>query len=150
MEKIRIEETTLKHLSQIDKIQKMYEHEILSLPSIKKDFESNTYYYVSAILDNDVIGFAGISLLVDHADILAIAVSKEYTRQNVGSKLLEHIISLCLKMDMDKIFLEVRPSNIAAIKLYEKFGFEKIGERKNYYTDNHEDALIYKKELLDL
>ena len=80
--KIKIVETTLSHLNRIDEIQKDYDHEILSISSIEEDFKTNTYYYISAFKDNTLVGFAGISLLVDHADILGIAVDKKYTRQN--------------------------------------------------------------------
>lgn len=145
--KIKLIETTLSHLNRIDEIQKMYEHEILSISSIEEDFKSNTYYYISAILDGNLVGFAGISILVDHADILGIAVDKNHTRKNIASIMLNHIIEVCKKMDLDNIFLEVRESNIPAINLYEKHGFKKISIRTNYYTDNNEDALIYVKEL---
>lgn len=144
---INIIETTLSHLNRIDEIQKMYDHEILSISSIEEDFKSNTYYYISAFLEDKLVGFAGMSILVDHADILGIAVDKDYTRQNIASKMLSHIIEVCKRMDLDNIFLEVRSSNSAAISLYEKFGFKKISVRKNYYKDNNEDALIYIKEL---
>ena len=145
--KIKLVETTLSHLNRIDEIQKMYEHEILSISSIEEDFKSNTYYYISAILEEKLVGFAGISILVDHADILGIAVDKNHTRKNIASTMLNHIIEVCKKMDLDNIFLEVRESNIPAINLYEKHGFKKISIRTNYYKDNNEDALIYVKEL---
>ena len=145
--KIKLVETTLSHLNRIDEIQKMYEHEILSISSIEEDFKSNTYYYISAILEENLVGFAGISILVDHADILGIAVDKNHTRKNIASTMLKHIIEICKKMDLDNIFLEVRESNIPAINLYEKHGFKKISIRTNYYKDNNEDALIYVKEL---
>lgn len=144
---VKIVETTLSHLAQIGKLQKMYEHEILPLSSIESDCKDKTYYYISAINENNIVGFAGMSLLVDHADIIGISVSKDYARQKIGSKLLEHLITLCIKMDFEKIFLEVRKSNITAIKFYESFGFKKIGERQNYYKDNNETALIYEKEI---
>ena len=79
--------------------------------------------------------------------ILGIAVDKNYTRKNIASTMLNHIIEVCKKMDLDNIFLEVRESNIPAINLYEKHGFKKISIRTNYYKDNNEDALIYVKEL---
>ena len=129
---INIIETTLSHLNRIDEIQKMYDHEILSISSIEEDFKSNTYYYISAFLEDKLVGFAGMSILVDHADILGIAVDKDYARQNIASKMLSHIIEVCKRMDLDNIFLEVRASNNAAISLYEKFGFKKISVRKNY------------------
>ena len=144
---IKIVETTLGHLNRIDEIQKMYEHEILSISSIENDFKTNTYYYISALYNNELVGFAGVSILVDHADLIGIAVDKKYARNKIGSTLLSHIITVCTKMDLDNIFLEVRESNTAAINFYEHFGFKKISVRKNYYKDNNENALIYVKEL---
>lgn len=144
---IKVIETTLGHLNRIDEIQKMYDHEILSISSIENDFKTSTYYYISAFCNNELVGFAGISVLVDHADLIGIAVDKKYTRNKIGSALLSHLITFCTKMDLDNIFLEVRESNNTAINFYEHFGFKKISIRNNYYKDNNESALIYVKEL---
>ena len=62
-----------------------------------------------------------------------------------GQKLVENAISVCTDKECAFITLEVRVSNLAAISLYESCGFEKIGERKNFYTSPTENALIMTK-----
>lgn len=144
---IEIVKTNLSHLSKIDKIQRSYPHQILSLTSIQNDIISDNCYYISSIINDDLVGFAGVSILVDHADILAVAVDKKFTNQGIATFMIDNIISFCKKNNLQKIFLEVRNDNYPAINLYEKVGFVKINTRKNYYKDDNSDALIYMKEL---
>lgn len=95
--------------------------------------------FVIAEVDNNVVGYAGI---YPSGDITNIAVLPEYRGRGLGELLVKSILNLALQMDMDKVFLEVRRSNIAAIRLYEKCGFKQISSRKRYYEDG-EDALIF-------
>lgn len=144
---IQIVKTDLSHLPEIDEIQQAYPHQILSLTSIQNDITSDNCYYISALINNDLVGFAGISILVDHADILAVVVDKNFTNQGIATLMMDKLIYFCIKNNLQKIFLEVRNDNYPAINLYEKFGFKKINTRKNYYKDDNSDALIYIKEL---
>ncbi|MDU3153939.1 MAG: GNAT family N-acetyltransferase, partial [Anaerococcus hydrogenalis] len=68
--------------------------------------------------------------------------------QKIASYMLEHLINSSRNLKISKIWLEVSTKNIPAINLYEKFGFEKIRLRKNYYSLTHEDAFIMLKELI--
>lgn len=144
---IQIVKTDLSHLPEIDEIQQAYPHQILSLTSIQNDITSDNCYYISALINNDLVGFAGISILVDHADVLAVVVDKNFTNQGIATLMMDKLIYFCIKNNLQKIFLEVRNDNYPAINLYEKFGFKKINTRKNYYKDDNSDALIYIKEL---
>lgn len=94
-----------------------------------------------AKLENKIVGFAGIWFAYDDIHLMNIVTHKNYRNRGIAKKLLEHIIS---NIDNKPLTLEVRTSNIAAINLYEQFGFEKVGIRKNYYTHNNiiEDAII--------
>ncbi len=76
-----------------------------------------------------------------------IAVKEEERRKGYAERLLRHIIKEALKSNKSYLFLEVRESNIPAIRLYEKFSFIKYGKRANYYSSNSEDALLYKLEI---
>lgn len=143
----KIVKTDLSHLPKMAEIQRDYPHQILSLTSIQNDIISDNCYYISALINNELVGFAGISILVDHVDILAVIVNKKFTKQGIATLMIDNIISFCIKNNLQKIFLEVRNDNYPAINLYEKFGFKKINTRKNYYKDDNSDALIYMKEL---
>lgn len=81
---------------------------------------------------------------IDFNEILLIATHPDFHRQGQAKQLLEHLFSYSQKSLQKKIFLEVKKSNLAAIALYEKLGFNKESVRKNYYSDNS-DALIYVK-----
>lgn len=88
-----------------------------------------------------VLGYVGVWKILDEGHITNVAVSKEARRQHIGSGLIEALITDLAQQGIEKTTLEVRESNEPAIGLYEKFGFEKIGRRKGYYS-NGENAII--------
>ena len=89
-----------------------------------------------------IVGYVGVWLLVDEAHIVAIAVREAYRRQGLGELLLAEALELALANRQEAVTLEVRRSNVGAQTLYEKYGFLKVGVRRRYYSDNHEDAVI--------
>ena len=89
-----------------------------------------------------VVGYVGVWLMVDQAHVVAIAVRESYRRRGLGELLLSEAIDLAMANGQESVTLEVRRSNWSAQQLYEKYRFFKVGVRKRYYTDNHEDALI--------
>ena len=86
----------------------------------------------------------GLSKIVGEGYVTNIAVLPEYRRLGIGEKILGYVIDNT-KAELEFISLEVRVSNIAAISLYEKFGFERAGLRKRFYTNPQEDAIIMTK-----
>lgn len=92
--------------------------------------------------ENGIIGYAGFWNVSGEGDITNIAVLPEYRRKHIGSALMEAMIKKAVELGLSLLTLEVRKSNIAAQNLYKKYGFDIIGERKRYYSDNREDALI--------
>ena len=98
--------------------------------------------YLVMEVDNEIIGYCGVWLVVDEAHITNIAIHSKYRGKSYGQMLLYSVIELAKTYGVCKMTLEVRVSNQAALKLYSKFGFEPGGIRKNYYTDNGEDALV--------
>lgn len=96
-----------------------------------------------------IVGYVGLWLMVDEAHIVAIAVREAYRRRGLGELLLAEAIELALANGQQVVTLEVRASNIAAQKLYEKYGFLRVGVRPRYYSDNHEDAVIMSTPPLD-
>lgn len=111
------------------------------------ELENRTSYFIVAKLDAKIVGYAGLWNLYDHADIISLAVKNDCQRMGVASKLIINFINYCLDNSLDKIYLEVRISNIIAQGLYKKFGFDIINKRKNYYPDNSEDAIVMVKNL---
>lgn len=100
----------------------------------------NDYFHVLVYeLDSKVLGFIIYTHLYETTDILDIVVDDDYRRQGIASDLINHVIEN--SNDEDEFYLEVASKNEAAIKLYKKFGFEKINTRPNYYPDG-DDALI--------
>lgn len=93
-----------------------------------------------------IVGIAGFWIMVDEAHITTIAVRKAYRRQGIGEFLLISIIDMAIQMNAKIVTLEVRVSNIPAQALYEKYGFQRVGLRRAYYTDNGEDALLMSTE----
>lgn len=142
---IQIRRANTYDLEQIDKIEKTLKHRILSYDLLKSTLDKDTYYYFVAIKNNTMVGYIAAEFLVDHFDILSIAVLNEYRRQNIATELLNNLFDISQTLNISDVFLEVRCNNLAAIRFYEKMKFEKISSRKNYYTDTHEDAYIYKK-----
>ena len=104
--------------------------------------------YLVARAGDEVVGFAGIWLMVDEAHITTFAVHPAWRRRGIGERLLVAVLDVALRRHAREATLEVRLSNVAARRLYEKYGFRPVGLRPRYYTDNGEDALIMTTEAL--
>ncbi len=89
-----------------------------------------------------ITDFIGVWMLPDEAHIVTIAVRDSHRRQGIGEMLLIAALDLAREKAQPLVTLEVRVSNDAAIRLYEKYGFEQAGLRPRYYSDNKEDAYI--------
>ena len=146
MDNITIRKMRQDDIEQCINIEKSHNIKILSREILENDLKKDSNYYLVATLNNTLIGYVGLSYILDTADIISIVVKKDYTKKGIASLLLSEIISFCYKKEIKDIFLEVRKSNTPAQALYNKFGFFKISERKKYYN-NIEDAYIYTKIL---
>ena len=102
-------------------------------------------FYVAVFQDN-IIGYYGFLHILDELHILNVAVDPAFRQKGVGTKLIAHLIEKARALSARALTLEVRQSNLPAIRLYEKFGFVFSGVRPHYYTDK-ENALIYWLEL---
>jgi ribosomal-protein-alanine N-acetyltransferase len=89
-----------------------------------------------------IIGSAGFWIMVDEAHITTLATRNAYRRRGIGERLLIQIIEMAAQLHADVVTLEARVSNKQAQALYEKYGFQKVGVRRAYYTDNGDDAVI--------
>ncbi|GIU94650.1 MAG: ribosomal-protein-alanine N-acetyltransferase RimI [Gaiellaceae bacterium] len=90
----------------------------------------------------ELVGYAVVSRYVDAWHVMNVAVAPAFRRRGIARLLLERLFELTESDPRRGYTLEVRVSNAAAIRLYERLGFERRGTRRGYYTDNGEDALI--------
>lgn len=98
-----------------------------------------SHFAVAVDEDGTVAGYAGVQIICGEGYITNVAVLPRYRRKGIAKALMLKI----MENEMDFLTLEVRKSNVPAIKLYEKLGFYKVGERRNFYSDPEEDALLY-------
>lgn len=119
-----------------EKFDKFWNYSIL-----ENDFKNNDSYYIVAKCNNEILGFAGYLKIIDEINILNIVTRVDKRNLHIGSKMLEYIISTSKNEKANSITLEVNVNNIPAIKLYEKYNFEKVGLRKRYYYGT-DDAII--------
>ena len=145
---IKIDRMNLDDLKSIKDILSLEFDNFWNYNILKDELESkNSKYIVVKDIEsnNEIVGFAGIKIFIDEADIMNIVVKKSYRNKGIGSLLLENLLLLCNKSNLKSLSLEVNEKNIPAINLYKKFGFKNIGIRKNYYKD--ENGIIMKKIL---
>ena len=141
--RLRVAPMTLDDLSAVHRI----EGASFSVPwpdeAYRSELQANRLAsYLVVRTDEEVIAYGGIWLMVDEAHITTFAVDPAWRRQRVGETLLVALLELALARRAREATLEVRLSNVAARRLYEKYGFRPVGLRPRYYSDNGEDALI--------
>ncbi|HHT97981.1 MAG TPA: ribosomal protein S18-alanine N-acetyltransferase [Clostridiales bacterium] len=124
----------------------LLEKEIFSQPWNKNDFEesikSKNNLYLIVESENEIIGYCGYRGISGEGYIYNVAIKKDYRGKNIGYKLMSNLIDEGKKNGIKEFILEVRQSNIVAIRLYEKLGFKIIGVRKDLYIKPIEDAFI--------
>ena len=129
------------------------ERSVQSHPWTLKQFQDAVTAYQSTVIEvqGQVAGFCILQPVLDEANLLLMAIDPAQQGQGLGYQLLEASVTM-LKNNPVQIFLEVRESNLAAIKLYEKSGFHQIDLRKNYYPNSNgsrEHAIIMVKACTD-
>lgn len=98
--------------------------------------------FLTAETDDVVVGYIGCYLTAGEGEITNVAVAPTYRRRGIAETLLKEMLDELAKKEASQVFLEVREYNEAAIALYEKCGFARIGMRKNFYEKPREDAVI--------
>ena len=109
-----------------------FEHEMRANPCAR---------YLVAEKDGQIIGFAGIHIILDEGHITNIAVTQEERGQGIGRELTQALMQYAANLGVQYVTLEVRENNEPAIRLYKSLGFIKVGVRKKYY-ENQTDAHI--------
>ena len=113
-----------------------------SLENFKAVFRYEYNHYLTAWDGEEIVGFIGLMEVAGEGDITNVAVLPSHRKRGIGDQLVSSMIALAKEKEISKIMLEVRASNEAAIHLYEKYGFEFLCIRKNYYQKPTEDANI--------
>ncbi len=156
---IKIEKMTLDDFEQIKNCLTEEFDDFWSPTMLKQELENkqnlNSHYFVAKLIQsdlNEIVGFAGITIVIDEVNIMNIVVKKDKRNLGIGSLLLEAIIQFVKEQNaldrlitpiapISSITLEVNEKNLPAISLYQKYDFQQVGIRKKYYN-NSDDALI--------
>ncbi|MCI8411055.1 MAG: ribosomal protein S18-alanine N-acetyltransferase [Clostridia bacterium] len=134
---IEIKEMTITELNDIKDILTSDFDDFWNYNILKEELKSKNSKYIIAIINREIVGFAGIKIILDESDIMNIVTKKNYRNKGIGSLLLENLITISNNLNLNSITLEVNEENMPAIRLYEKFGFRHLGVRKNYYKDKN-------------
>ena len=141
---IRIVPMTADHLDELERLERICFSRPWSKRMLAEELDNACAAFLVAE-DGDtgaVLGYAGLLAMMDEGYITNVAVFPEYRRCGVAAKIIEVFMNFARGNQLSFLTLEVRPSNEAAIALYQRFGFEEVGRRRNYYDLPKEDALI--------
>ena len=117
-----------------------------SLEELTRSFENGSLKGFIAYMENQAVGYILYTLTDFDLDIDSVFVLDAFRKKGIGKKLVLEVLSMATKKGLEKVFLEVRKSNIPAISLYQSQGFIEFSVRKKYYFDG-EDAICMQKEL---
>ena len=145
MQNLLVRDCRREDLSAILKIEKESFPDPWGRELLEKELSLSFSRFIVAEVDGEVVGYLIAWIVGDSCELNRIAVAPCMRRRGIGRKLLYELMDYCKNRNVKEIFLEVRESNLNAIKLYESSGFEKISVRKNYYGG--ESAFIYRFKL---
>ena len=137
-----------KYIDEIHNIESVVFPDCYSLDTLNSVIDNKLYKNSLVLIDNDIlVAYIIVYEVAKEAEIHRIAVNPVCRKKGYGKALISECIENLKSINVEKIHLEVRKSNVAAISLYKKFGFELIGVRKGYYSDNNDDAMLYTLQL---
>lgn len=144
---VKIVPMTADHLEELEKLERICFSRPWSRKMLAEELENQCAAFLVAkdSVSGRVLGYAGLMVVADEGYITNVAVFPEYRRQGIAAQILQVFVQFAEANRLAFLTLEVRPSNAAAIALYQGFGFEEVGRRKNYYDLPKEDALILTK-----
>lgn len=142
-----IQNAEKKHLAQLENLEKL----CFSMPWTREQLESQLpdaqHVFLVAVDGESVLGYVGMMFVLDEGYISNVAVSPEARRRGIGDALIAELLLRAEEKALSFVTLEARESNEAAIRLYQKHGFQKVGLRKKYYDLPKEDAILMTKFL---
>lgn len=140
--RIQIIPMEAKHIESLEQLEKECFASPWSFDALVSELSNPLAVFRVAEWDGQVAGYVGMQHIVDEGYICNIAVFESYRRKGIATLLMDTLFEYAKENDMAMISLEVRQSNQTAQDFYEKFGFEQEGERKNFYSNPTENALI--------
>ena len=144
MEIVKMNES---HVAQVANLEKIcFGSAAWSEKSVASELTNALALWLVAVEEDRVAGYVGSQTVMDETDMMNVAVHPDFRRMGIGEKLVVRLVEELNALGSRALMLEVRVSNVPAIGLYEKMGFQQVGLRKNYYSDPKEDALILRKE----
>jgi ribosomal-protein-alanine N-acetyltransferase len=134
-------------IAQICVIQKDILQEKTDENQIKSLSENGVLFFIELDENQKILSFCSVKPSEFDWEIYDVATIPVARNRGLAKKIISEVLDFAQKENAEKIFLEVRENNKAAINLYEKLGFEKYLIRKNYYADNSENAVCMMKKL---
>ena len=131
-----------KDIKQVHKICSKIFGDSYSINEIKNYLKDDPLMSFVCLKDNSIIAYILTKQIMDEAHIHSIGVIQKYRGAKIGNKVINYLIDFCKKKNKKKLSLEVRSSNISAIKLYSSVGFVPVGRRKKYYKDGTDAILM--------
>jgi [ribosomal protein S18]-alanine N-acetyltransferase len=142
---LEIQSLTHKHLGALVELDQACFGGLWTLDAYQRELESPNSVLLgstSSLASNELSGMGCFWSILDEAHITILAVHPRYQNQGLGQAVLFSLLKTAHEHGLERATLEVRPSNVGAVNLYQKFGFKTAGRRRRYYKDNDEDALI--------
>ncbi|WMJ82764.1 ribosomal protein S18-alanine N-acetyltransferase [Oscillospiraceae bacterium LTW-04] len=146
--KFKVLPVTSEHIPGIAEVEKTCFAQPWSAQSLTAELaKENAAMFVALKSDSEVIGWAGLEHICGEGSVTNVAVQLQERRHGVGEALTRALLSESIKLSLDWLMLEVRTSNVTAISLYRKLGFEPVGIRPYFYDFPREDALLMRHTL---
>jgi len=131
-----------RHLAGIRAVEEACFSHPWSMASLEQEFENGRSALFVAVDGEAVVGWAGLTYVLDEGSVSDIAVLPAYRGQGLGRALTEALLGEARRLALACLLLEVRVSNAAAVSLYRSLGFAEVGRRPRFYEDPREDALL--------
>lgn len=141
-----IMQMTSAHVPQVARLEQTCFQDPWSERSIASELENPLSLWLVAMEEDRLLGYVGSQTVLDETDMMNVAVDPASRRQGVARGLIQELIDQLKQRGSRKLSLEVRASNLGAIRLYESLGFVRLGCRPGYYRNPREDAWILGKE----
>ena len=147
MKQVKIVPMAAEHLDRLEQLERICFSRPWSKKMLAEELDNQCAAFLVAVEPETekAVGYAGLLVVADEGYITNVAVDPSCRRQGVAAQLLQVFDNFAKGNHLAFLTLEVRPSNAAAIALYEGFGFREVGRRRNYYDLPKEDALILTK-----
>lgn len=144
--KYKIVNMCIEHIRAISEIEKLCFSRPRSYNSLMTELDNNNAVFLTALdPNNTVMAYGGMNTVLDEAYVVNIAVHPDYRCHGIATAIVSRLIDYCKENNYSFITLEVRPSNTVARNLYTKLGFVELGERKDFYCNPKENAVIMTK-----